>query len=106
MPEYAVISVGAGNSYGHPTEAALSRLRDAGAQILRTDQSGHIIVCSDGKTLNFTTEKGAAPVVQTSGDRKPMDFGQILEELARELLNFSKERWEDLISWVERRMTW
>lgn len=37
MPQYAVISVGANNSYGHPTEDALSRLRDADVTVYRTD---------------------------------------------------------------------
>ena len=50
MPEYAVISVGEGNSYGHPTEDTLSRLRDAGATVLRTDLLGDIVITSDGKT--------------------------------------------------------
>ena len=98
MPDYAVISVGAGNSYGHPTEAALSRLEDAGAQIVRTDQSGHIVVRSDGKTLSFTTQKGSAPVIEESGNRQSMDIEKMLEKLARELLNFFKERWDDLFS--------
>lgn len=39
-PKYAYIEVGAGNSYGHPTQAALSRLQAAGAKIYRTDQNG------------------------------------------------------------------
>lgn len=59
MPDYAVISVGEGNRYGHPSEATLSRLRDAGAEIWRTDQQGHIVVHSDGKQLQFSSEKGA-----------------------------------------------
>ena len=59
-PQYAVISVGAGNSYGHPTEAVLSRLRDAGVTTFRTDMQGEITAVSDGQTINFSTEKNAA----------------------------------------------
>lgn len=59
MPEYAVISVGTGNSYGHPTEDALSRLRDADAKVFRTDMQGDIYCTSDGKTVTFTVEKNA-----------------------------------------------
>lgn len=57
MPEYAVISVGRDNSYGHPTEEAISRLRDAGANILRTDELGDIIFRSDGDSLELLREK-------------------------------------------------
>ena len=39
-PKYAYIEVGAGNTYGHPTQAALSRLQAAGAKIYRTDLDG------------------------------------------------------------------
>lgn len=59
MPEYAVISVGEGNKYGHPSSDVLSRFRDAGAQVYRTDMQGHIVAKSDGKTVTFTTEKQA-----------------------------------------------
>ncbi len=47
MPRYAVISVGAGNSYGHPAESTLSRLRDAGCTVYRTDQNGTITAVTD-----------------------------------------------------------
>lgn len=57
MPEYAVISVGKDNSYGHPTEAALSRLRNADVQVYRTDLQGDIIAVSNGETVTVTTEK-------------------------------------------------
>ncbi len=57
MPEYAVISVGKGNSYGHPTEAVLSRLRDADVQVYRTDLQGDIVMRSDGKNITVTTAK-------------------------------------------------
>ena len=42
-PELAVISVGY-NSYGHPAEETLERLSAAGAQVLRTDNSGSVAV--------------------------------------------------------------
>jgi competence protein ComEC len=57
MPKYAVISVGKDNNYGHPTEVALSRLRDADATVYRTDFHGDIVMESDGNTLTVTTEK-------------------------------------------------
>lgn len=56
MPQYAVISVG-NNSYGHPTDSALSRLRDAGAVVYRTDMQGDIIAKSDGSTVSFSVSK-------------------------------------------------
>ena len=48
MPDYAVISVGKGNSYGHPTDDTLSRLRDADVKTYRTDLNGDITFTSDG----------------------------------------------------------
>lgn len=50
-PQYAVISCGAGNSYGHPTGAVLQRLERAGVTVLRTDLLGEIGFLTDGKTL-------------------------------------------------------
>ena len=46
-PKLAVIEVGK-NSYGHPTKEAISRLEDAGAQVMRTDE-GDVVVRTDGK---------------------------------------------------------
>ena len=57
MPQYAVISVGAGNSYGHPNDDTLSKLRDAGVEVFRTDLQGDIFCTSDGKTVSFETQK-------------------------------------------------
>ena len=54
-PKYAVISVGKGNSYGHPTAAALERLGSVGATIYRTDEQGTIVCESDGETITFKT---------------------------------------------------
>ena len=59
MPEYAVISVGPNNAYGHPTEDTLSRLRDAGATVYRTDMQGDVVCTSNGKTVSFSVERNA-----------------------------------------------
>lgn len=60
MPEYAIISVGEGNSYNHPTDEVLSRLRDAEVKTYRTDLNGDIFLTSDGKTVTITTDKSAS----------------------------------------------
>ena len=43
-PQTAVFSVGANNRFGHPHADALSRAKNAGAEILRTDLHGAIVV--------------------------------------------------------------
>jgi len=60
MPEYAIISVGKGNSYGHPTDVVLSRLRDADVTVYRTDLNGDITVTSDGKSVSVSSDKTAS----------------------------------------------
>lgn len=59
MPEYAVISVGKGNTYGHPTEDVLSRLRDADTKLFRTDMQGDIICTSNGSSVSFSVSRNA-----------------------------------------------
>lgn len=60
MPEIAVISCGAGNAYGHPTENVLSRLRDAEVTVYRTDLHGDITIGYDGEEWYVSTEKQAS----------------------------------------------
>jgi len=54
-PALAVISVGADNPYGHPSQEALAALRAVGARVLRTDLSGAIMVKSEGRTWRALT---------------------------------------------------
>lgn len=56
-PDIAVISCGSENSYGHPADSTVKRLRKYTKQIFRTDLSGSIIIESDGKKLAVTTER-------------------------------------------------
>lgn len=48
-PYIAVISAGKDNSYGHPSQEVLSRLKDL--TIYRTDLNGNILIKSDGYSL-------------------------------------------------------
>lgn len=68
MPQYTVISVGEGNSYGHPSEEVLGRFRDAGTEVYRTDMQGHIIAESDGAAVTFRTEKEADTATNPTGN--------------------------------------
>lgn len=56
-PDYAVISVGENNDYGHPSEDTLSRLRDDDVTVYRTDLQGDVVCTSDGTSLTFTVER-------------------------------------------------
>jgi competence protein ComEC len=49
-PRLSVISVGADNTYGHPTEDTLKALTEAGTEVLRTDLDGTIslVLSADG----------------------------------------------------------
>jgi competence protein ComEC len=48
-PKVAIISVGKGNSYGHPDGKFINELAHRGAKVWRTDQSGGISVISTNK---------------------------------------------------------
>lgn len=50
-PEYAIVSAGKDNRYGHPHQEVLDTLTNFGAKILRTDEIGRIVFKSDGVNL-------------------------------------------------------
>lgn len=54
-PEYAVISVGAGNDYGHPHEETIQKLKALPVELYRTDECGTIVFTSDGETVSGPT---------------------------------------------------
>lgn len=52
-PKYAVISVGAGNDYGHPHRETLEKLAAAGVKVYRTDRDRTVVFVSDGESLSI-----------------------------------------------------
>lgn len=56
QPRWAIISVGRRNPYGHPHRDTLKRLKNAGAEVFRTDQQGAITVKTDGLQIRVSGE--------------------------------------------------
>ncbi|MEI6740248.1 MAG: hypothetical protein WCK74_08050, partial [Gemmatimonadaceae bacterium] len=52
QPSLGVISVGAGNRYGHPASAVLARFASDGIPVLRTDLEGTFVISTDGHRLD------------------------------------------------------
>ena len=56
LPDYAVISCGKNNPYGHPAEEVLERLKEC--TVLRTDELGTVIMLSDGENIWIDISSG------------------------------------------------
>ena len=69
-PEYAVIEVGEGNSYGHPKTEVVNRLLSHGCAIYTTMDNGNIVFTCDGENFRIYT------------DQQTGDFRQDTEEAA------------------------
>ena len=54
-PEYAVLSVGADNRYGHPAEQTMKALQNHGVKLYRTDRQGEITVYANKECFWFNT---------------------------------------------------
>jgi competence protein ComEC len=50
-PEFAIVSVGLGNTFGLPRTEILGRLADAGARVYRTDVDGAVTFYLDGHSV-------------------------------------------------------
>ena len=59
-PRVAIVSVGAGNPYGHPAPATIDRLRGVAEHVYRTDLDGSVMVTFDGPTVRVH-ESGGRP---------------------------------------------
>lgn len=63
-PEVAIVSCGAWNRYGHPSQAVLDRLKAANVKLYRTDLQGEITITTRGKTDDMTIK----PAKETTED--------------------------------------
>jgi competence protein ComEC len=67
-PRLALVSVGLGNSYGHPSADVLRALADAGAEVVRTDLSGSAVVRTDGRRITVLANGVEWPLAPESSD--------------------------------------
>ena len=50
-PTFALISVGANNTYGHPSKRVIDMLFSLGATVYRTDRDGEVRLVTNGRTI-------------------------------------------------------
>ena len=55
-PEYAVISCGKGNRYGHPHKETMQEIKERGIKCFRTDEQGTISCTSTGNGIVWSVE--------------------------------------------------
>lgn len=74
-PQWAIISAGAENPYGHPSPELLQRLEAANTKILRTDRNGAIHVLTDGYSLEISCFLDCSQIAtpEKSASAKPPD---------------------------------
>lgn len=58
-PEYAVITVGKNNRYGHPNKETMQTLKKENIEVHRSDECGNILFKSTGNGLVINCEKGS-----------------------------------------------
>ena len=72
-PQFAIISCGRDNGYGHPAMETLQRLQNHGISMYRTDQQGTIIAYTDGSDLWFNQD----PSVDWTFGNNIIPFGNV-----------------------------
>lgn len=69
-PEYAVISCGQDNQYGHPHIETLEKMQAMDIEIFRTDEQGTVVAESSGNGITWSTNPSDS---YTSGDGETVD---------------------------------
>ena len=65
-PTISIISVGVGNSYGHPAPETIQSLTRLGSRVLRTDLDGAIAIRADRQRFKIRTSKGSFALLRWS----------------------------------------
>ncbi len=91
-PTYAVIQAGEDNRYGHPHDAVLRRLNDAGVEIFRNDKQGTVVFTTDGESISVDGD----PWEYTAEEQVDPDPEDETEEAAVGSVNINSASLEEL----------
>ncbi len=101
-PQYAWISAGTDNSYGHPTRTTLKLLKQEDVDIFRTDDQGEVTCYSDGTTCWFSENPSDD---WQSGEEKRESEGQSSQAVTTYILNTNTKKFHDPDCGSVRRMS-
>lgn len=96
-PEFALISVGTGNTYGHPAQETIDRLTTSNIDIYRTDLNGTIIVKSNGTDIQIESSKETEPTNPTPNPIEPIGVGVYINEIVP-APSTGNEEWVELFN--------
>lgn len=102
-PEYAVISCGEDNDYGHPHAEVLNRFRAEKIQVYRTDEQGSIVAVSDGSEITWNcapTESWIAGEPKNSSAGQNADKGSTEWTYEEEVQEESEEDTLEEYQWI------
>lgn len=105
-PEVAIISVGTGNTYGHPHQETLTKLESMGINMYRTDLNGNIVVSTNGSSYKVIVDQAPAvetPIIQPAGTPPPLPVtsqGQYVGSIKSDKYHYPSCRYAKQIEWA------
>ena len=105
-PTYAVISVGEGNSYGHPSAEVLNKLRAGHIQVFRTDEQGAIVAKSDQTSITWNCSpseswQAGEPKGSSSGEESTRESQPKEESTAKSQKQNTDKQSEEMVHITE-----
>lgn len=95
-PEYAVISCGEDNSYGHPHAEVMNLLRSEKVKVFRTDLQGTIVAVSDGKKITWNMSPDTSWIsgepTGTKSDYENAASGKTKKQKSEYVLNINTKK--------------
>lgn len=73
-PEYAVISCGEDNDYGHPHKEVMARLEERHVKVFRTDEQGSIVAVTDGEHITWSSGPASGDEDAADGTEKEASY--------------------------------